>query len=71
MSANSPSLSLTRRLLSPPQSLSSDVRYRAGYYLSGAHFLVPTLCHCGRSASDGIGSVRALILMICLARESE
>ena len=55
----------------PPKSLSFDVRYRAGYYLSGAHFLVPTLCHCGRSASDGIDCVRELILMICLVRESE
>lgn len=54
-----------------PQSLSSDVRYSAGYYLSGAHFLVPTLSHGSRSASDGGGRVGALILMICLAGAME
>lgn len=65
-------LSLSHSPPFPPLNLfSSDVRYRAGYYLSGAHFLFPTLCHCGRSASDGIGSVRALILMICLVREND
>lgn len=56
---------------SPPPSLSSDLSHKVAYYLSAAHFLVPTLRRRGWSSSDGLGSVRALILMICLLRKSE
>lgn len=62
---------LFAHLLSSLPCLWSDARYRAGYYLPGAHFLVPTHCHCSRSAFDGTGRVAALILMMCLVKEIE